>query len=139
MSETQNEPVLGAKCVVRLCAALLTGFAFVTAFAVHDKARLAQLEKVDEPTAVGDAAFFKPPEKFDSGAVFVKLGGQPLHPTGTERYALPDATMIRAGIDDSKAFRLYKSTERGGRDGDYFFLKVGNGQYLEMSRERMAE
>ena len=139
MPETQNETIPGAKWAVRLCAALLIGFAFVTAFAGYDKLRLAQLEDVEEPTAVGDAAFFKPPGKFDSGAVFVKLGGQPLHPTGTERYALRDAKMIRAGIDDSKAFRLYKSTERGGRDGDFFFLKVAPGQYLEMSRERMAE
>lgn len=139
MPELQSEIILGEKWAARLCAVLLIGFAFVVAFAAFDRLRISGLEKADEQTAVGDAAFFKPPEKFDSSAVFVKLGGKPLYPTGTERYSLHDSKMLRVGTDDSKTFKIYKSAERGGKDGDFFFLKTADGQYLEMSRQQMAE
>lgn len=124
---------------MRLCAALLIGFAAVVAFAVFDQSRRATLEQVVETTAVGDLAFFQPPAKFDSGAVLVKFRGAPLHQTGTARYPLNDGRMIREGMDDAKAVWVYRSLERGGRTGDYLFLKVAPGQYLEVSRERVGE
>ena len=139
MAESENENIPGVKWAARLCVMLLVGFAFVVAFAAFDKLRNASMEKADESNAVGDSAYFKPPEKFDSSAVFVKLGGNPLYPTGTERYSLQDGKMMRVGMDDTKTFKIYKSAERGGKSGDFFFLKTADGQYLEMSRQQMAE
>ena len=139
MPEAESETILGAKWAVRLCAALLIGFAGVTGFAIYDRSQRENLEQVIEPTALGDTAFFQPPEKFASGSVFTQFRGQPLYPTGTERHPLHDGKMQREGKDDANAHWIYRSTERGGVNGDYFFLKVARDQYLEVSRERMPE
>src|SRR5438309_9016306 len=113
--------MLGKKVALIFGAALLGGFALIMAFAIYDKSQRAVLERVEEPTAVGDNAWFHPPEKFDSSAVFATYEGQPLYPTGADRYDLRDSKMIKVGMDDSKSFWIYKSLERGGKEGDYFF------------------
>jgi len=121
-------PLAGARWAAILGAALLLGFAAVTAFAIHDRMRLASLETVSEPTAVGDSAFFNPASR-ELGMTVVTWNGRPLRLGDLKNVNASDPSMLKAGVDDTHSFLIYTLP------GDSaYYLKARNGEYLKVLR-----
>src|SRR5438067_5308922 len=87
----------------RLAVALIAGFALVAAFTFSDRAHRVSLERMDEPTAVGDTRFVAPPAS--AKTPLGSFHGKPL--LGTQRVKGRDTAMRKVGLDDSGAFFIY--------------------------------
>jgi len=133
VEESPEIRVFGAKWAAGLGAALLLGFAAVTASAIYDKAHLASLETVTEPTAVGDKAFVTPASR-EPGITLVTWNGRPLRLGGVENVSASDVSMLKAGMDDTHSFFIYTGPETGAGGGSVYYLKAGNGEYLKVVR-----
>ncbi len=123
--------VLGARWAAGLGGALLLGFAAVAAFGVYDKSRLASLETVSEPTAVGDKAFVAPASR-EVGVTVLTWNGVPLRLAELKNVATPDSGMTKAGVDDTRAFTIYKSSAAGD---PAFYLKARDDEFLKVLKQ----
>ncbi len=126
--------IFGQRPAILLGCALLAGLALMLGFAAFDRSRRAQLERFDEPTAVGDAAYFT--------TLAATLHGQPLHPVSARRYTFRDSQMRRAGRDDATGFSIYTYHGRLPKDDDvakpgetFFYLKMSREEYVRMRME----
>ncbi len=129
MTENASEEFAGGKLAAALGAALLLGFAVVTAVAAYDKSRLAALEQITEPTAVGDRAFFPAPEKIEPEKSLLTFGGKALY--GVERIKSYDGRMLKAGMDDSQSFIVYRADSSKADRANFYFLKIADERYLK--------
>jgi hypothetical protein len=129
MSDSQNisEKILGQAWAVRIAAALLLGYAAVSLFAAHEKSQRAELERVSEPTAVGDTALFPLPKPWDVKKPLAVFEGTPLYFLDWVR--LPDSVMQKAGRPDSAAFTVYKFLPATPQPQTVYYLKVNTGLY----------
>jgi hypothetical protein len=125
-------PFFGAKWACGLGGALLLGFAAVTASAIYDKAHLASLETVTEPTAVGDHAFVSPVTR-EPGMTVLTWNGRPLRLGDIKNVSASDPDMLKAGMDDSHAFFIYTWSipQAAGTSGVYY-VKARDGEYLKV-------
>jgi hypothetical protein len=145
MSEVSNE-VFGAKWAAGICLALIAGLVIVTGAALYDEHRLAALEQTESNTAVGDKALYPLPGEGsaqNAASPIVQFNGAPLYATSFRKYEERDSRMIRKGVDDSKHYSLYATTEpvkklkdETAQSGDkLLFLKVGPGEYLKLKAQ----
>src|SRR5438552_75371 len=91
----------------RVAATLVAGFVLVAAFTFYDHAHRAALERVEEPTAVGDTHFAKPPP--NANATVGKFEGKNLFVEKSVKAR--DSKMLRAGREENGAFAVYRSAE----------------------------
>lgn len=125
----------------RIATALLVGVAGVAAFTFFDQQRRAVIERVDEPTAVGDTHFVAP----DNAAAAATTAAKPLATwkgralIAAERVKIHDNRMLRVGTTDDGALSIYrvddsaeKNKERAGKQRDVFFLKASTDQYIKV-------
>lgn len=146
MSEVSSErEIFGAKWAAGFCLALLAGLAIVTGVAFYDEHRLTALETTESNTAVGDQAFFPMPS---AGAALTapvaQFNGTALYPASFKKYEERDSRMIRKGVDDTKPYSIYATTEpvkklkdeSAPAGGNVLFLKVAPGEYLKLKTAR---
>lgn len=125
-------PFAGKKWAIGLGTALLLAFGLTIAAGFRDAARISTLEKIDEPSAVGDHAFFPRPDKISPEKPVLSLGGQPLIALDTAKGR--DGLMLKAGMDDSNSFFVYRARVPKKDEQDLYFLKLADGQYLKVRR-----
>jgi hypothetical protein len=120
----------------RIAIAMLLGFAMVAAFTFFDHQRRSAIERVDEPTAVGDAHFVAP-ENAAAAKPLAAWKGRAL--VGSESVKIRDNRMLRAGTADDGALSIYrldesaeKNKDRVGKQRDVYFLKTGVDQYVKV-------
>jgi hypothetical protein len=123
---TMAEEIPHCRWAAWLGAALVAGFALVAGVAAYDHAHRAELERVEEPSAVGDAHFISLPG--EAAGTFGAFQGSPLH--GTRRIKRRDSKMWKAGLDDSGTFYIYRSTDP--KENGTLFLKIANDTFLEL-------
>lgn len=118
--------MFGARWAFGLGAALLLGFALVTASAIYDKAHLGALETITEPTAVGDKAYVTLASR-QAGMTVLSWNGQPLRLADVNNVSFSDPDMRKAGMDDSHAFFIYTSPKGDlcvkARDTEYLMVR----------------
>jgi len=143
MSSESSSEIFGAQWAGRLCVALLVGLGIVTGVAFYDEHRCSQLEATAENSAVGDKAFFPIPAEAApeqaTAPLVVNFNGKALTAVSSRNYEERDSKMIRVGMEDSKRFSVYTSTEAikplkgemGNAGGEVYFLKTGPGKYLK--------
>jgi hypothetical protein len=123
-----NEPptaMLGASAAFRLGAALLAGLALMLALAARDHHRRAELETVEEATAVGDKALVTLPAS-------VRWQGRPLRIEEGKRESLRDTRMRRVGRDEASGVSIYQYQPPPGKAPPplALYLKAGPNEYL---------
>jgi hypothetical protein len=138
MSDSQNtlEKISGQAWVARIVAALLLGYAVVALFAAREKSQRAELERVIEPTAVGDMSFFPLPQPWDVKRPLAVFQGTPLYFHDWSR--LPDSLMQKAGRSDSAAFTVYKFHPATPQSEEIFYLKVNTNLYAAVQPKQSA-
>jgi hypothetical protein len=136
MSDSQNvsEKILGHAWAARIAATLLLGYAAVALFAAHEKSQRAELERVAEPTAVGDTAYFPLPRPWDVKKPLAVFEGTPLY--FMDWSSLPDSMMQKAGRADSAAFMVYKFHPATSQTQTLYFLKVNTNLYAAVRPEQ---
>lgn len=133
MSEEETpSKILAQPLAVGLGAALLAGYALVTGFAIYTHARRASIEHVNAGYAVGDKTYF--PKTFDPAQPLVNFQGHSLYYVDKKDDAL-DSSMIRAGMDDSSTYAIYKLVTAKGDEASFFYLKVGPNYYIKAKRQ----
>jgi len=132
MAEADSVDILGQSWVVRLGAAMLLAYALITGFAVYQAAHRAAIEKVNAPTALGDKAYFPNPGSFDPSTPMANFEGHSLY--FVDWLGTTDSKMIRAGMDDTNSFVVYKLGEAKGAEAGYYYLKIQNGFYAKAKR-----
>jgi hypothetical protein len=123
----EEEPMKGKKLALILMGSTLIAFAGVTAFAMYDRAHLKTIESIEEPTAVGDTKLFRGTFVANSSKPVAQFGGANL--LAGDRVKARDTSMIKAGLDDTRSFFVYRSG--GQRDPAVFYLKLESAAYLE--------
>ncbi|MDQ3624229.1 MAG: hypothetical protein M3463_17365 [Verrucomicrobiota bacterium] len=121
---------------------LLAGLAAMTIFTRLDQSGLAQLERFEENTAVGDTRYFAiPADPPQPPPAAVILNGRALYPVdGKALEKKHDSRMSRAGRDEATGLSIYQERESRGKTKkpssgpmpERYFLKVGPGEYLEV-------
>ncbi|MDP9291846.1 MAG: hypothetical protein M3O82_05725 [Verrucomicrobiota bacterium] len=131
MAEPVADQLVGKKWAYALMATMLVGFALATAFMFYDRAHLASLEQISQPTAVGDHAYFPLKSDADPAKSIATFAGRPLFAADRMRHR--DSEMIKAGMDDSRSFFIYKVVARAtAKPGDSYFVKLRDGEYLKL-------
>lgn len=138
-TQSQSSEITHDTCAKRIAIALLVGFTVVAAFTFFDQQRRAAIERVDEPTAVGDKHFVTS-ERAATATPLAIWKGRPL--IGSERVKVRDNRMLRAGTTDDGTLSIYrldesaeKNKERAGKQRDVYFLKVGTDQYIKVTAQ----
>ena len=109
---------------------LVTGVALFTAW---DRAHTSQLEAVIMPTAVGDIHFISVPPAH-KGPTGLKYQGKKLDMLSEAK--IRDATLLRAGIDDSGVYSLYRPEDQSNPlDKDHYYMKAKANDFIEVSPE----
>jgi len=115
--------------------ALVAGIALATFSAASDRHKRGKLEEALENTAIGDTRFYS---SEPAAAPPLSFEGAPLVPAEKAPAPMPEARMRLAGYTDDASFRLYVPQERENKDGaaggPSWYLKVGKGLFLRMSR-----
>lgn len=134
--ETASEEsvMFGGRWAAGLCAGLILGFGVITVFSYSDASRRGVLEHFVQSRGVGDAALFPVPAVLEPGKPVASFEGRMLYPENLKSTKMRDSRMIRAGLDDTKAFSVYHSTEKGTKP-DELFLKVSDERYLKVRLE----
>jgi hypothetical protein len=131
--------VLSGTHAFRIGLALLVGLSLMLALAVFDKHRRANLERMEEITAVGDKGFLALPADLAATPVIsASLKGQPIQVATTARYKLRDSRMRRIGRDDTTGVAIYeylgqapKDPAGAGQPAESFcYVKIAPGEYL---------
>jgi hypothetical protein len=109
---------------------LVMGVAIFTAW---DRAQTGTLDTVTTPTAVGDTHYIHAPAG-GSGPIGLKYQGQLLSALGDHK--IRDATLIRADMDDSGVYSLYRpEDEKSGLPGGHFYMKVKADDFIEVTSQ----
>ena len=133
MSESEApSKILAQPLAIGLGAALLLGYAVITAFAIYDKSHRDSIERVSGAYAVGDKTYF--PKTFDTSVPLVNFGGHSLY--FVDHVSEPDSSMLRTGMDDSNVYAIYKLTTAKGGEASFAYLKVGENDYIKADRRK---
>lgn len=115
-------------------ATMLVGFAIATGFMFYDRAHTASLEQISQPTAVGDRAYFPLKSDTDPTKTVASFAGHPLFAAETVRHR--DSEMIKAGMDDSRSFFIYKVVAKATVElSDAYYVKLRGGEYVKLRGE----
>lgn len=123
----------GGSIAVVLALVLLAAVVMNVFMTRSDRLERSRLETVIQPTAVGSAAYFEPPESLTPGSVLVYFQNLPLEPLDESAITARDSMMEQAGMDDSGRYPIFKSKQEKSAVGDlrgFFFLKTGDNRYL---------
>lgn len=118
---------------VRLGVALLIGYAAITGFAVYNKAHRTAIEKVETPTGVGDQAFYPIQQSFDPSVPLANFQGHSLY--FVDWFNIVDSGMIRAGMDDTNSFFVYRLAGAKGAEASYFYLRYKANAFVKVKRQ----
>ena len=125
----ESPPLFAARAAVRFAVALLIGFAIVLAFTLRDSGRVADLEKFEQTTAVGDTNYFNiPSPPPDPPTAIVQFEGKPWVPVDFDKQDFRDTQMIRVGRDDASGLALYRPREKPVLPA--LFVKIQPNGYL---------
>ena len=122
-----SSKIFGQTWAVRLGAAFLLGYAVVTGFAMYENSHRATIERTDEPTAIGDKTFFPAQEPVDKSLPLAHFDGHALYFAGWQEAG--DAFMLKAGMDDTRTYSVYKMEGAKGEEADYLYLRTKPGYY----------
>jgi len=127
-SETQLErPIFGGKVAFALGLALIFGMSVVSVLAFQDEPRRTSLEKLENPTAVGDPVTATVPLKADQPLVTVH--GEPMFAGPADKHR--ELELYKAGADDSGKVLLYHLLKRGDLTPE-LWVRVGDQEYAQL-------
>lgn len=102
----------------------------VAAFTAWDRAETGRLERVTEPTAVGDTAFVKEPPG-GTGPLGLTLEGRTLEMVKEAK--VRDGKLIREGKDDSGRYSIYRGEdEKAGIEKGQLYMKTAPNEFIEV-------
>ncbi len=120
---------------------LIVVLAALTTFAFVGRQHRAQLETVEQVTAVGDTTYFKMPEMTEKpSALAVSFQGKQLYPASFKRMGNRDSRMLRVGTDDSGAYGIYavrEAIDARKKEAEELYLKLGPDEYLNVRSEAL--
>jgi hypothetical protein len=90
-----------------------------------------EIEKITQPTAVGDPVGIVFDPKADTAREALRWTGISYYPVPNGVVSLPESNAIKVGIDDSGKIRLYRDSQQ--KKGDQIFVKIGPNQFLRLS------
>jgi hypothetical protein len=131
MTDPSTSSTFGKSAAAWLCLLLLAGFAVITLSALRDRARLGTMEKMAEPTAVGETRFFRIPAAADAKTPVAVFENRPLFLAGLEKIKQSDSRMRKAGEDATRSFFVYQSADAKREETGFYFLKTAPGEYLK--------
>lgn len=127
----ESPPLFAPRAAVRFAVALLIGFAVVLAFTLRDSGRVADLERFEQTSAVGDTNYFNIPSPLpDPPTAIVQFEGKPWVPVDFDKQDFRDTQMLRVGRDDATGLALYRP--RAQANGGDLFVKIEPNGYLRL-------
>ncbi len=129
MNREHKEPNHFARAAAIFGGAILGGFALFSLFTALDRRDRTSLEKLEEPSAVGDPVVYHPPAPDAAASPALIRDSVPLFGQRDDNHT--DGAMKKAGMDDSGKIPLYHQI-RHGKPGKAYFVKTGPGRYLEL-------
>ena len=132
---SESAPLFATRAAVRFGVALLVGFALVLVFTARDSGRVAELERFEQTTAVGDTNYFiipSPPP--DPPAAIVQFEGKAWAPVDFHTQDPRDTQMLRVGRDTATGLALYRprATTKAGE----LFVKIEPNGHLRLRPTR---
>ena len=133
MPAAEKEALILEPWMAGIALATLVMVAGVAAFTAWDRTHTPAMEQVITPTAVGDTHYVQEPAS-RRGPIGLKYQGQKLDMLSESK--IRDAKLIRAGMDDSGVYWLYRpEDEKEGLPKDRFYMKTKPNEYIEVTGE----
>ena len=131
---SDSPELFGKTAALALCVCLLAGLAGQTAFTFHDTLIRLRLEKIVEPTGVGDASFFTPPGPLDPQKPVAFFQGKSLFMVSSAPIKLHDSKAIRVGMDDSGSSVIYRPSDSAAvvKGSPEYLLKIDRDRYMKV-------
>jgi hypothetical protein len=90
-----------------------------------------ELERISQPTAVGDPIAVVFDAKRDQPKEIVRWKGTPYYPIQNGVTSLPEYNALKVGVDDSGKIWLYR--ERRPTQENEIIVKIGANQFLRLA------
>jgi hypothetical protein len=90
-----------------------------------------EIEKITQPTAVGDPVGIVFDPKADPAKEVLRWAGISYYPLPNGVVSLPESNALKVGMDDSGKIRLYRDAHR--MKGNQIVVKIGPNQFLRLS------
>lgn len=90
-----------------------------------------ELERISEPTAVGDPVVAGFDAKLDQAKEVVRWKSTPYYPVQSGVTSLPEYNAFKVGLDDSGKIRLYR--EKHPPQENQLIIKIGANQFLRLA------
>jgi len=133
-SEPQLENrIFGSKAALAFGIVLIGGMSVVSLLAFQDEPKLSTLEKLDNPTAVGDPVTATIPANRDQPIATVH--GKPMYAGVRDKYR--ELEMAKAGTDDSGKVILYHLAKRGDVTPE-LWVRVDDQNYIQLLEKPLS-
>jgi hypothetical protein len=90
-----------------------------------------ELERISQPTAVGDPIFVGFDSKPDQVKEVLRWKGVPYYPVQNGVTSLPECNTLKVGLDDSSKIWLYR--EKQPAQEPQIIVKIGANQFLKVA------
>jgi len=124
--------LFGGRAAAVLGGVLLVGFAALSLLSAVDRHDRGNLEKLESPSAAGDAVVYHLPENPAEGEPAppaVTRDGVAFYPHRVSKHS--DGVMMKAGTDDSGKIPLYRRLRRDVLKEE-LYIKIAPGRFLEL-------
>jgi hypothetical protein len=131
MVRDPDEKLPGEKWAYGIMAGFLIGLLFVTLLVFADSRNRATLERVSQPTAVGDAITLHYDPKQSPGKEILRWKGEAYFLQTNEPLRLAESDALKIGTDDSAQIQLYQTRKQ--TDKRLILVKIAADQFLRLT------
>jgi hypothetical protein len=121
----------GEKWAYGIMAGFLIGWLFVALLVSADSHSRSTLERVSQPTAVGDPITLRFDPKQSPGKEILRWKGEAYFLQTNEPLKLPESDALKIGTDDSAGIQLYQARKQ--TDKRLILVKISADQFLRLT------
>jgi hypothetical protein len=136
----------GHRLMLRLGVGLLLALALVLLMVLRDNARRSVLERIEQPSAVGDTHYLHLPDPLPVPpfSAVAALDGEPLYPVGYRRNQKRETDLVPVGRDEAVGVTIYQAPAKTKDEADKateptYFLKLAPGDFLKVRRRNASD
>lgn len=126
-----DEKLPGEKWAYGIMAGFLVGLLLVALLVFADNRNRLMLERISQPTAVGDPITLRYDSKQNPGKEILRWKGEAYFLQTNEPLKLAESDAIKIGMDDSAQIQLYQAQKQ--TDKRLILVKIAADEFLRLT------
>lgn len=131
MAHELDEKLPGEKWAYGIMAGFLIGLLLTALLVFADSRNRVTLERISQPTAVGDPITLRYDSKQNPGKEILRWKGEAYFLQTNEPLNLSEAVAVKIGVDDGAQIQLYQTQKQ--TDKRLILVKIAPDQFLRLT------